>query len=248
MAKLMVASFKPIYDLCMNTKQLVFIVDDEPEICQLLERILDSEFRVLCAANSFEAFKLLELHSPDAILADVSLPGENGISLCKQMRARLVRSNVPILMISAFDEPEARILAFEAGADDFIAKPFRPDELRARLHSRLRRLRQQEPASGNVIIAGKLRLDLDRVEARVAADRVALGPVEFKILCLLARGLGQLRSRQEIEDFVWGENRPASRALDPHINALRKKLSGSELELRTVYGTGYSLQNSVHGA
>jgi DNA-binding response OmpR family regulator len=225
----------------MTLKPLLFIVDDEPEILQFLTRLLQRDFRVLCASGAEAAFDLLNLHVPDAILADVNMPGENGISLCRQLRARLARPQIPILMISAFDEPEARMRSFEAGADDFIAKPFHPDELRTRLHSRLKRLREMEP-SANVIVAGKLRLDLDRVEARISTDRVALGPVEFKILCLLARGLGQLRSRQEIENFVWGENRPASRALDPHINALRKKLAGSELELRTVYGTGYSLR------
>jgi DNA-binding response OmpR family regulator len=203
-------------------KPLLFIVDDEPEICQFLGRLLEGDFRVLCASSAAEAFELLDRHSPDAILADVHMPGENGISLCRQLRERLARPQIPILMISAFDEPDARIRSFEAGADDFIAKPFRPDELIARLQARLKRLRDMEPSAANVIVAGKLRLDLDRVEARIDSDRVSLGPVEYKILCLLARGLGQLRSRAEIEDFVWGENRPASRALDPHINALRK--------------------------
>lgn len=223
-------------------KPLLFIVDDEPEIRNFLTRFLQNEFTVLSAASATEAFALLNSHVPDAILVDVHMPGENGISLCKQLRTRLARPQVPILMISAFDEPDARIRSFEAGADDFIAKPFRPDELSTRLHARLKRHRDMEPVASNVIVAGKLRLDIDRVEARISSDRVSLGPVEFKILCLLARGLGQLRSRHEIEDFVWGDKRPASRALDPHINALRKKLAGSELELRTVYGAGYSLR------
>jgi DNA-binding response OmpR family regulator len=93
----------------------------------------------------------------------------------------------------------------------------------------------------NVICAGRMRLDLDRVEAKVGDARIPLGPVEFKILSILARNLGRLRSRAEIEAFVWGEQRPTSRALDPHINSLRKKLLESGLELRTVYRTGYSL-------
>lgn len=226
----------------MNSKPLLFIVDDEEELRSFLSRLLQNDFQILCAASAAEAFALLDRHTPDAILADVHMPGESGISLCKELRQRLNRPQIPILIISAFDEPEARIRSFEAGADDFIAKPFRPDELCTRLQSRMKRHRDMKPGTTNVIVAGKLRLDLDRVEARVCTDRIALGPVEFKILCLLARGLGQLRSRDEIENFVWGENRPASRALDPHINALRKKLTGSELELRTVYGAGYSLR------
>ncbi|NJL24785.1 MAG: response regulator transcription factor [Calothrix sp. SM1_5_4] len=92
------------------------------------------------------------------------------------------------------------------------------------------------------IKAGSLFMDLDRVEARVGNERLPLGPVEFKILSLLARHLGRLRSRDEIEEFVWGDRKPASRALDPHINSLRKKLSGTDVELRTVYGAGYALR------
>lgn len=225
----------------MTSKPLLFIVDDEPELRTFLQRLFEIDFRILAAESGEQAMTLLGEHSPDAIITDVRMPGTNGIDLCRRLRERLVKPNIPILMISALDEPETRMMSFEAGADDFIAKPFRPDELALRLQMRLRRWRQMEPATTNVIQAGKLRIDLDRVEARVSADRIALGPVEFKILSLLARGVGQLRSRREIENFVWGDQRPASRALDPHINALRKKLVGSELELRTIYGTGYSL-------
>jgi DNA-binding response OmpR family regulator len=229
----------------MISKPILFIVDDEEDIRRFLTGILQNDFEVVSAASVSEAVALLDQYSPDAVLADVRLPGEDGISFCRSLRARAHKPNLPILMISAYDEPETRMLSFEAGADDFIAKPFRPDELCVRLHSRIRRLKNLAggaAGASSVIQAGKLRLDLDRVEARVSADRISLGPVEFKILCMLARGLGQLRSRDEIENFVWGERRPASRALDPHINALRRKLAGSELELRTVYGAGYSLR------
>lgn len=238
----MLEELKPIYDLSMILKPLLFIVDDEPDFCLFLMDLFREQFRVLSAGSFREVFQLLDQNTPDAILVDVNMPGESGIKLCRELRSRLNKPQVPILMISAQDEPDARIQSFEAGADDFIAKPFRPDELFMRLSSRMKRLREMESGTHNVIEAGRLRLDLDRVEARVSTDRISLGPVEFKILCLLVRGLGQLRSRNEIENFVWGENPPASRALDPHINAIRKKLKGSELELRTVYGAGYSLR------
>lgn len=98
-----------------------------------------------------------------------------------------------------------------------------------------------------IVTAGRLRLDLGRVEARIDGSKIPLGPVEYKILSLLARSLGQLQSRQDIETFVWGDERPAARALDPHINSLRKKLGGSDLELTTVYGSGYSLKLAPQG-
>src|SRR4051794_31474669 len=94
----------------------------------------------------------------------------------------------------------------------------------------------------HVIVAGRMQLDLLRVEVKVDGERVSLGPLEFKILSILARSLGQLKSRDEIANFVWGENKPTSRALDPHINSLRKKLAYRGLELRTVYRAGYCLR------
>ena len=114
----------------------------------------------------------------------------------------------------------------------------------ARIHGRLKRTRslKNTAESSTVILLGRLRLDLDRMEARVGEDRLPLGPVEFKILSLLARRPGQMRSRDEIEDFVWGDRKPASRALDPHINAIRKKILNAALELRTIYGSGYALR------
>lgn len=228
----------------MSAKPLLLVIDDEDALRSHLSEILENDFEVVCADSAREGLELIKKHAFDAILVDVVMPEKNGISFCKELRGQLGKAEIPILMISALNEPETRILSFEAGADDYIAKPFRPDELCTRIHSRLRRVRHlsAKVETANVIQAGRLRLDLDRVEARVDDERLPLGPVEFKILSLLARKLGQMRSRDEIEEFVWGDRKPASRALDPHINAIRKKINNAALELRTIYGSGYALR------
>lgn len=186
----------------------------------------------------------VEIRDPDAILINVHSEIESGTLLCKKLRQTLRDPAIPILILGDTDQPSVRIAFFKAGADDFFGWSTDPEELCTRLELRIKRLRaaQERMTLEHVIEVGRLRLDLERVEMRIGASRVPLGPVEFKILSILVRGLGQLRSREEIETFVWGDNRPASRALDPHINALRKKLNGSDLELRTVYGSGYSLR------
>ena len=228
----------------MNAKPLLLVIDDEDALRSHLSEILENDFRVMCADSARQGLELIGQNAFDAILVDVVMPEKNGIAFCKELRDQMGKSEIPILMISALNEPETRILSFEAGADDYIAKPFRPDELCARIHNRLRRVRHlaAKGETSNILQVGRLRLDLDRLEARIEDQRLPLGPVEFKILSLLARKLGQMRSRDEIEEFVWGDRKPASRALDPHINAIRKKISTASLELRTIYGSGYALR------
>jgi DNA-binding response OmpR family regulator len=225
----------------MNSKPLILVVDNEESRRDELSRILGDEFSLLSASGAKEAFDLLEEHSPDAVLVDLEA---DGIDFCRRLRPCLRRAETPIVVLSSLNDAGMRIQSFEAGADDYLLRPVDVDELRARMQIRIKRLRQLAAGHGeaNVIVAGNLRLDLQRVEVKVGDKPVRLGQVEFKILALLARGLDQLSSREEIESFVWGERRPASRVLDPHINALRKKLAGSGLELRTFYGTGYALR------
>ncbi|MBX3021596.1 MAG: response regulator transcription factor [Bdellovibrionales bacterium] len=226
----------------MEFKPLLLFID--PVVApDVLKPALQTKFR-LSDAMPAEALSDLAVQNPDAILINARADVEGGAHLCRSMRMALHNPAIPIVVMAEADQPSVRIAYFKAGADDYFALPADPEELCARVEARISRLReaQERRISNHVIEVGRLRLDLERVEMRIGEGRVPLGPVEFKILSILVRGLGQLRSREDIETFVWGENRPASRALDPHINALRKKLQGSDLELRTVYGAGYSLR------
>jgi len=225
----------------LENRPQVLIVEDDIDTREYLVHVLRAEFDVIPATSAEHAMEIMVGTVPDAVLVDIMMPGENGISLCHRLRS-LGRPDLPIIMLSALNNPETRIQSFEAGADDYIAKPIGSDELCTRIMSRLKRINQVASGpGGKMIVVGNLSIDLERVEARVDSEKLQLGPVEFRILCVLAKSPGKMRQRKEIEGFVWGDDKPASRALDPHINALRKKLSKSQVELRTVYGAGYAL-------
>ncbi|MBK9324474.1 MAG: response regulator transcription factor [Bdellovibrionaceae bacterium] len=145
-------------------------------------------------------------------------------------------------MLTAVNEPEQRIKAFNAGADDYLAKPFLPEELIARINRKLEKTPARQPVSKeNEFRLGNLKLQFDDLSIEVDGVKCELGQVEYKILNFLLKKRGELVSRQELNDYVWGDELPSDRALDPHITALRKKLQKSHGELKTVYGKGYSI-------
>jgi len=189
----------------------------------------------------------LDSACPEAILI---IGSPSGPILSVDLRPKLPEPAVAIVVYAPGAPKETRLGWLQRGADEVIVIDIDPEEMCVRLRARIDRLRSisRGVVGEHSIRAGRLCLDLDRMEARVAGEKVSLGPVEFKILCVLAKGLDKLRSRDEIETFVWGDNKPASRALDPHINAIRKKIVGSKLELRTVYGAGYSLRSTASPA
>lgn len=228
----------------MESKLLAYIITETstPNL-KALESALAPRFDTRIVALE-SAQSALSASEPDAILL-IDLIGDRARDLCTHLRATLGN---PLVVIAALSRETGRDVSVQlllAGADDVFAAVSDPEEVLARLVARRERLCAvgRNRAVDHSIRAGGLCLDLDRMEARVNGSRVPLGPVEFKILCVLAKGLDKLRSRDEIETFVWGDNKPASRALDPHINALRKKINGCRLELRTIYGAGYSLRS-----
>lgn len=223
---------------------LLVIIEDTSMNLQPLVSALSNRFRTTVVRP--ENVPAFGSPTPDAVLI-AGVPPEKAQALCAGLRSRLPDPSVAVLAYTSVTGKATRLALLGAGVDDVVETPTDGEELCARLCARVDRLRAIAGIQSQVhsIRAGRLCLDLDRMEARVGSEKVPLGPVEFKILCVLAKGLDKLRSRDEIETFVWGDNKPASRALDPHINALRKKIVGSELELRTVYGAGYSLRSAT---
>lgn len=221
---------------------LLVIIEDTSMNLQPLVAALSNRFRTTVVRP--ENVPAFGGPVPDAVLI-AGVPPDKALALCSNLRASLPDPSTAIVAYTSVSGKATRLSLIGAGVDDVIEAPTDGEELCVRLCARVDRLRAIACGHNQVhsIRAGRLCLDLDRMEARVGPDKVPLGPVEFKILCVLAKGLDKLRSRDEIETFVWGDNKPASRALDPHINALRKKIVGSELELRTVYGAGYSLRS-----
>jgi len=220
----------------------VLIVDDESYIREFLAQILSEHFRIAFAKDGKEALEMAKTVKPAIIVLDVLMPGQNGIETCKKLREQRESEEIPVIMLTAVNEPEQRIKAFNAGADDYLAKPFLPEELIARINRKLEKPPvRQLPSKETEFRLGNLKLQFDDLSLEVDGVKCELGQVENKILNFLLKKRGELVSRQELNDYIWGHELPSDRALDPHITALRKKLQKSHGELKTVYGKGYSI-------
>lgn len=218
------------------------IVDDESYIREFLAQILSEHFRIAFAKDGKEALEMAKSVKPAIIVLDVLMPGQNGIETCKKLREQRESEEIPVIMLTAVNEPEQRIKAFNAGADDYLAKPFLPEELIARINRKLEKTPSRQPVNKETEFRlGNLKLQFDDLSIEVDGVKCELGQVEYKILNFLLKKRGELVSRKELNDYVWGHELPSDRALDPHITALRKKLQNSQGELKTVYGKGYSI-------
>jgi Response regulators consisting of a CheY-like receiver domain and a winged-helix DNA-binding domain len=221
----------------------VLVVDDEDHIIELARLYLTREgYEVEGVGDGSQALVRFGQVKPDLVVLDIMLPGADGIAICKEIRKQ---SQVPIIMLTARDEVTDKVVGLEIGADDYLTKPFHPQELVARAKALLRRARI-EPDAPKLIRAGKLEVDLERHEVRHGQAKVQLRPKEFDLLTLLARHPGRVFQRSELLDFVWGYDFPGyTRTVDVHIQQLREKLATAgitEPSIQTVWGVGYRLE------
>lgn len=223
------------------TKRKILVVDDEPSIREFLAQILSADYQIILAKSGTEAVEKAQSQKPSLILLDILMPGMTGVEVCKHLRNDSNTKLIPIIMLTALNEPEQRTQAFLAGADDYISKPFKPDELLARIKSKVRRLDEAPSSLSALLKFGDLELDLQEAKVEIAGNPLDIGHIELKILKCLLSHRGQLVERNILNQYVWGDEAPSYRALDPHITTLRKKLRASRGELKTVYGRGYSL-------
>lgn len=227
----------------MKSRERVLVVDDEVYIRELVSQILSARYQVFFAASGDEALAAAKACRPSVIILDLSMPGIGGMETCRRLRGDPATRGIHIVMLTAFSELEQRIAAFESGADDFLAKPFRPEELLARVGAKVRR--SVEEAAAAVpdfrLRCADLSVDVEALKVSAGDRPLDVGPVEFKILVSLMREKGGLVSRARLAGFVWGEEPASHRALDPHVSSLRRKLADTRVELKTTYGGGYSL-------
>lgn len=215
------------------------VVEDDANIASLVELYLrDAGFRVTVADRGERALDLIRARPPGMVILDVGLAGDlDGYDVCRSLRAH---SQVPVLMLTARDGEDDRIHGFEVGADDYLVKPFSPRELVVRVQAILRRADPDRERSTTVLVGG-VEVDPVRREARADGHPVALAAREFDLLAHLASHRGQVLSRQQLLDGVWGEGWIGDeRTVDVHVRQLRKKL-GDHLPLTTVWGVGYRL-------
>jgi two-component system, OmpR family, response regulator MprA len=222
----------------------LLVVDDEAAVREALALVLDlSGFEVATAVDGREAMRTLAVDSPDAVILDVLMPGLDGLEVCRRMRATGDRT--PVLMLTARTEVSERVAGLEAGADDYLAKPFAREELIARLRALLRRT-GWEGDERQTMRFEDLELDPLAHEARRGGRPLELTRTEFLLLELLLRHPRQVLTRASIFDHVWGYDfGPSSNSLEVYIGYLRRKTeAGGEPRLvHTVRGVGYVLRS-----
>lgn len=222
------------------TRATVLVVDDEPQILRALETTLrGAGYAVQTAATGESALSQAAARPPDAVILDLVLPGMSGTEVCRELREW---SQVPVLVLSAVGEEREKVAALDAGADDYVTKPFGIDELLARLRAVLRRTR---PPTDPVVEIGELRIDLAKRAVYRDGELVQLTPHEFGLLRLLARNEGKLLTHRTILREIWGAAYQAeSHYLHVYISQLRRKIEPDPARPRYILtepGAGYRL-------
>ncbi len=221
------------------TSRRVLLIEDEPGLVLTLGDRLRAAGYAFEAATDGEAGLVRAVGEPnvDLVLLDVMLPGIDGFEVCRRLRRRGLRA--PILMLTARGEVRDRVAGLRLGADDYLVKPFDPDELLARMEALLRRA----PATNDVVRFGDVEVDLRGMEVRRAGEPVELAALEYQLLCYLIEREGEVASREDLLRAVWGFQRPPrTRTVDVHVTWLRSKLEPDRTKptyIRTVRGAGY---------
>jgi two-component system KDP operon response regulator KdpE len=220
----------------------ILVVDDEPQILRALQfKLRSAGYAVETAASAREALAKVALRPPEAIILDLLLPDGSGVEVCREVRSW---SSVPILVLSAVGEEQHKIAALDAGADDYVTKPFSGGELLARLRVSLRRA---VPSAQPVLEVGELRIDVERHAVTMAGRPVTLTPIEYDLLRLLAQNEGKLLTHPTILREIWGRPyREESNYLHVYVSHLRRKIEPEPARPRYLLnqpGVGYRLVN-----
>jgi len=239
----------------MDKTDCILIVDDDPEIRQLLvDYLARNGLEAIAARDGREMWQALERHAIDLIVLDLMLPDTDGLTLCRDLRAKPGKPNLPVLMLTARGEETDRIIGIEMGADDYLVKPFNPRELLARIKSILRRTRALPPnlapdSARYLAFAGWI---LDTAERLLTAPDGVVTPLsggEYRLLRILLDHPNRVLTRDQVTEMIHGrEAEPFDRAIDVQVSRLRQRLRDDSREptlLKTVRGEGYVLAAAV---
>jgi len=229
----------------VNNKKYVAVVDDEPDIVELIQYNLEKEKYTVSPFYDGESFlNFLKDNSPDLVILDLMLPSIDGLEVCRRIRSSNEKiSTMPIIMLTAKGSEVDKIVGLEMGADDYIVKPFSPRELIARVKAVLRRTTAKNEMNGKIIKISSLTIDVDRYEAMINNEKIELTTTEFNILLILASKPGWVFSRNKLLDMLWGEDKIVlDRTIDVHIQKLRKKLGQFGDHIKSVHGVGYKFE------
>ena len=221
---------------------VIAALDDEADILELLRiNLQKAGYRFEGFQEAEDLYRYLAREKPSLILLDLMLPDTDGLEVCRQIRKSDELAKVPIIMLTARGDESDKVVGLELGADDYMTKPFSVKELVARIHAVLRRPGGGEAAKR--ISVGALVIDLDKFEVAAEGLKVDLTATEFRILQLLASRKGRVFTRDQILDFLWGnEKAVVDRTVDVHIRNLREKLGAAASLIKNIRGVGYKLE------
>jgi phosphate regulon transcriptional regulator PhoB len=222
----------------------VLVVEDEPDIRRLVVLHLERDgFRCRTAANGLDALREAKANVPDLVVLDLMLPGLDGLEVCRRLRSDASTAGLPIIMLTAKSDEVDRVVGLEVGADDYVAKPFSPKELVARVRAVLRRSRPSQPT--RVLTVGPVTLDPERHVVTLGGRALQLTPKEFDLLQALLEAAGRVLSREYLLNHVWGYARAdeiESRTVDVHVRRLRAKLGDAGSRIATIKSVGYRFE------
>ncbi len=223
----------------MNEKQTILIIEDDADITQVLRYELEEAgYDVMNASDGVSGLVKVREINPDLVVLDLGLPDLDGAEIARRIRKT---SDIPIIILTAMDSVDRKVSLLDSGADDYITKPFHPNELVARVRVQLR-----HHQGGESVRLGDLEINSEKRFCKYGEKEVRLSPREFDLLTFLARQPGRVYTREEIERGVWGEDLPAnSNVVDVHMANIRAKLRDVDGYgvIRTVRGIGYALRS-----
>jgi len=224
-------------------KELIAILDDEPDILDLVSlHLKKAGFRIEGFLDADNFFQFMDSKIPDLIILDLMLPDADGFEICKYLKKKDEFTSIPIVMLTAKGEEMDKVLGLELGADDYVTKPFSPKELVARVKAVLRRKPQKEEIE-KIEIGDELSILPGKYEVWAKGEKIDLTSTEFKILQLLASKKGWVFTRDQILDYLWGKEKAVvDRTVDVHIKHLREKLGKAARFIKNIRGVGYKLE------
>jgi two-component system alkaline phosphatase synthesis response regulator PhoP len=226
----------------------ILIIEDDPDISNLIAYYMTREgYSVGVAYNGIDGLDLLKRNMPDLLILDIMLPDLDGLEVCKRLRENPDASALHILMLTARGEESDKIIGLASGADDYVTKPFSPQELVARVKALLRRSKQQDKETLSTLYRyGPLVLDNARHDLTVDGRGVRLTAKEFALLALLLKNKGHVLNRGRLLEDVWGyDSHVTTRTIEVHIHSLRKKIPFLTKAIQTVFSCGYKLKEDV---
>ncbi|MEX2570009.1 MAG: response regulator transcription factor [Gemmatimonadota bacterium] len=229
--------------------QHILVVDDEPDISALVAYHLAREgYRVRTAATGPEALRAIEAEAPDLVLLDLMLPGLSGLDVLREIRRQESWRDVPVILLTAKREEADRVEGLSLGADDYVSKPFSPQEVVLRVGAVLRRVQQHPPArsGGKVLRIGPFVLDIEGKRAVADGRELDLTPTEFRLLEVLMERRGRVQTRRQLLEAVWEVTaRITTRTVDMHVQRLRTKAGDAGVWIETVRGFGYRFRTDA---